>query len=90
MRCSWNLAVAGSTAKLSTSNNLFLPDTQGRAIGREGESLSPAAKIPAPIFTRGRFFRHASRTASDAAGRNGAGSQMSEINHSSSEFRCSQ
>ncbi len=29
---------------LSTSNNLSLPDTYGRVIGGEGESLSPAAK----------------------------------------------
>ena len=30
--------------KLSASNNLSLPDTYGRVIGGEGESLSPAAK----------------------------------------------
>ena len=30
--------------RLSTSNNLSLPDTYGRVIGSEGESLSPVAK----------------------------------------------
>ncbi len=32
--------------RLSTSNNLSLPDTRGRVIGGEGESLSPVAKKP--------------------------------------------
>ncbi len=31
---------------LSTSKNLSLPDTYGRVIGGEGESLSPVAKKP--------------------------------------------
>ncbi len=66
---------------LSASNNLSLPDTYGRVIGGEGESLSPAVKKTAPVFTRGRFSRHASRAASGAARHNGGCSQTLEMSH---------
>ena len=81
MRLSWNATGVGSTAKLSPANNPAPAYARSRVIGRKGESLSPAAERSALVSTRGRFGRNASRTGSDAARRNGAGSQMLKVNH---------